>query len=303
MFFGVGGRAATKSVHFYFLQACSSQLTSIISFSSGKQFTRTVAGLTGAPAREGGMATQIAQPNAKSAQSTGASLSGQVDPSTLSARERIRLHVQRNIQQQQQQQALQAQRQSTQIVDVQAPAQRKRPLESTKGGKASPTLEMTNTPPTRGDSPLGIDVPPKRRQCLGRAVYPGRAGRPDDCSSYGTAADDLRGDVNSDGSESEDLPSCSPPQGMLASRLDGSLGITMDINNSIYAVPSEDGETEVTGDSPAGGSPHETAGLGLCDSPPYEVRFRLPNFAWPCLYISRILPCTSWRFIRLAFFF
>ncbi len=99
-------------------------------------------------------------------------------------------------------------------------------------------------------------------------MYPGRTND----RSY-AATHELQGDAHSDGADSEDLPSCSPPQGMLASRLDGSLSITMDINNSIYAVPSEDGETEVTGDSPAVGSPHETAGLGLCDSPPYEVRY------------------------------
>jgi hypothetical protein len=137
---------------------------------------------------------------------------------------------------------------------------------------------MTNTPPTRGDSPLGMDVPPKRRQGLGgRPVYPARG---EDCRYV---ADDLVGQSDSDGAESDDLPSCSPPQGMLATRLDGPMGLSMDISGSIYAVPEAE---VVAGGSPSGGSPPESAGLGLCDSPPYEVR--LCVLCWHCQCFASI---------------
>lgn len=174
------------------------------------------------------------------------------DPATLSARERIRLHVQRNIQQQAQQAQLQlqqpvlggARRGQVQDISKVNPASRKRSISAEDAhsrGDGSPTWE-TNTPP----SGLSIDVQPTKRSRgdLGEGLYDGN--HSDD--EYNEESR-LRG------------PSPSPPRDMLTHHHNGDMDPAM--NMGLFNPPVDEG----VDDTEAAGS----RGLGLCDSPPCEV--------------------------------
>lgn len=187
----------------------------------------------------------------------------QPDPATLSARERIRLHVHRNIQQQAQQAKLlqggatasagtkkgQAQengRPTASSSSSSSGSSRKRasdPVEEARDG--SPTWE-TNTPP----SGLSIDLPSAKRARLQNGLYEGE--------------DEQDGDGYDEG---EGLAR-SPQEGMLASGIDAPINISMELGSSLYTRGDEEEQGEET----------PSTGLGLCDSPPCEV-CRVPIFS------------------------
>lgn len=175
------------------------------------------------------------------------------DPATLSARERIRLHVQRNIQQQAaaQQAKLKHDASTSEVAkkgahDHSKPpplmASRKRGPSAGSGeggrdGEGSPTWE-TNTPP----SGLSIEAPPAKRSRAG-GLYEGEEDE----------------DYNEEEQDEDELShSDSPPRGMMASTIEAPI----DFGATMYTNPAEAEDVEAPG-----------TGLGLCDSPPAcEVR-------------------------------
>lgn len=179
------------------------------------------------------------------------------DPSTLSARDRIRLHVQRNLQQQQAAAALKQQSQSS---APQAPANRKRPLSEVTGPAqlvpktamaASDEWDETNTPPTSAPSvsPDNVLIHPNKR----------RVGVDD--AAYHDNMDEARYREDDEDAEApEDLSCHSPPHGMLAARIDG----VLDDGPDLYAHPEPESRSGTQSPTGAGKD------LGLCDSPPYE---------------------------------
>lgn len=180
------------------------------------------------------------------ASKTAAAANAGPDPATLSARERIRLHVQRNIQQQAaaQQAKLQQDASTSEGMKKGAHEQSKPPPlaasrkrgyaaaagESGRDGEGSPTWE-TNTPP----SGLSIDAPPAKRSRAG-GLYEGE----EDDDYNEEEQDELRG-------------SDSPPRGMSVSSIEAPI----DFGTTMYTNPTENEDVE----APA-------TGLGLCDSPP-----------------------------------
>jgi len=238
---------------------------------------RSAAAAKGAPGQGGGgtsvggtegdvtMAPQVsavkvaAQPSAAAAQP---------DPATMSARDRIRMHVQKNLQkQQQQQQALQQQQSRTGggapskkahgLNNLQLPTSapaRKRPYEETRtSGDGSPTWE-TNTPPS------GLSVEEEACTNKRRRAEDGGLGGSDveDGDDFGDTDDGMAGP--------------SPQQGMLAtdSGLIGSFG---EIGGAtLFENPHDDGtphERVHQVVSPPGAAAEE-ASSGF-DSPPCET--------------------------------
>mmetsp|Transcript_265 Transcript_265/g.595 ORF Transcript_265/g.595 Transcript_265/m.595 type:complete len:263 (+) Transcript_265:292-1080(+) len=206
-----------------------------------------------------------------------AAAAAQPDAATMSARDRIRLHVQKNLQMQQQQQAQQqAQQQraggasagvkkanAVESLQTKAAPSRKRPHDDTRSnGDGSPTWE-TNTPPS-GVPIEESELAPKRSRRQGL----------DGCGPGGSDGED--GDEYGD--NVDDMPSPSPQQGMMAPGIDSSLNLSLEMSGgSIFQHSNDDGHADeervqVLGRAESGGvpSPGEQAAAGF-DSPPCEV--------------------------------
>lgn len=209
------------------------------------------------------MATQVAQP----VKVTSASAVSAPDPSTLSARERIRLHVQRNIQQQQQQQELQNkdQQQGNERKKQHAASQRKRSHAETTGqeGGEEDSWE-TNTPPTSAahDDHASVnlvkDGDGEEEDAFTRAEQGRYKEVEDECAP----------------AEGEDSDCPSPPSGMMPAGLNTSHDIGLEVGAAIYANPTDEDRSPETAISPS-------KDLGICDSPPtaYEVSHTIPMSA------------------------
>lgn len=217
------------------------------------------------------MATQVAQ----LVKVSSASAVSAPDPSTLSARERIRLHVQRNIQQQQQQQLQNKdQQQGIERKQQHAASQRKRShAESTGQEGGQEDSWETNTPPTSAahDDHASVnlvkDEDGEEEDSFTRAEQGRYKEVEDECAP----------------AEGEDSDCPSPPSGMMPAGLNTSHDIGLEVGAAIYANPTDEERSPETAVSPG-------KDLGICDSPPtaYEVSHNIPMSA--STRLSRLVP-------------
>uniref|UniRef100_A0A7S0YUC4 Uncharacterized protein n=2 Tax=Hemiselmis tepida TaxID=464990 RepID=A0A7S0YUC4_9CRYP len=217
---------------------------------------------------EGEGSTMAPQMSAVKVAAQPAAAEAQPDPATMSARDRIRMHVQKNLQKQQQQQALQQQQAKaggggvsskkahgalhSLQVPVTAPARKRAHGDTRSSGDGSPTWE-TNTPPSGLSAEE--EASGKRRR---RADDEGLGGS--DTESAGDFCDTEDG-----------MAGPSPQQGMMGAGIDHALNESLgELGGApLFENPHDDGPHErVHRVSSPGGAAEEASGF---DSPPCEV--------------------------------
>mmetsp|Transcript_15356 Transcript_15356/g.38594 ORF Transcript_15356/g.38594 Transcript_15356/m.38594 type:complete len:272 (-) Transcript_15356:423-1238(-) len=205
----------------------------------------------------------------------------QPDPATMSARDRIRMHVQKNLQKQQQQQQQQQQQEQQQQARGGGGGASAASKKAQHGGASLDTLQLPAAAPARkrqhgetearssgGGSPTFETNTPPSGLSVEEEVGARKRSRQDDSGMGGSDGED--GDDFGD--TDDGMPGPSPQQGMMAAGIDATLneslgemgGTTMFENPHEHGGPHE----RLQGVPSPGGAEDGSSGF---DSPPCEV--------------------------------